>query len=273
MGIGANIVKYRKQMGLTQTELAEKIGVSFQAISSWEHDEYQPDTERIQEIAAALGITAGALFDSTALPPWTLNERIFDENHMFTFLRATANAKNLTQTNSVLSMSRLWHAGQKRKGSGDVPYIIHPLTMACHALAMGLCDDDLLSIVLLHDVVEDCGILPEELPVNDSVRQGVLLLSHSDDYKHTVGGMESYYQGIRQNPMICLIKCLDRCNNLSTMAMGFSREKMATYITDTETWVLPLLKEFKNVTPAWSNAAWLLRYQMVSLMEAIKRLL
>lgn len=66
---------------------------------------------------------------------------------------------------------------------------------------------------------------------------------------------------------------MDRCNNLSTMAMGFTREKMVTYLSDTEKWVLPLLKEFKNVTPLWSNAAWLLQYQMVSLMETIKRLL
>lgn len=273
MSIGANIAKHRKTAGLTQTDLADQIGVSFQAVSSWERDECQPDAERLQAIAAALNITVGVLFDSALLPPWKLNERIFNEDHMFTFIRATANAKNLPQTNQLLGMSRLWHSGQTRKGPGDVPYINHPLTMACQALAMGLYDDDLLSIILLHDVVEDCGISPDDLPLNETVRQGVRLMTHPADNKCTKAGVEAYYRGIRQNPMICLIKCMDRCNNLSTMAMGFTREKMVTYLSDTEKWVLPLLKEFKNVTPLWSNAAWLLQYQMVSLMETIKRLL
>ena len=33
--IGLNIMKLRKQEGLTQMELAEKMGVSFQAVSNW----------------------------------------------------------------------------------------------------------------------------------------------------------------------------------------------------------------------------------------------
>lgn len=34
--IGINIMKLRKKEGLTQMELAEKMGVSFQAVSNWE---------------------------------------------------------------------------------------------------------------------------------------------------------------------------------------------------------------------------------------------
>jgi GTP pyrophosphokinase len=65
---------------------------------------------------------------------------------------------------------------------------------------------------------------------------------------------------------------MDRCNNLSTMADGFDKPKMRKYVKQTEQYVLPLLKVVKD-TPAWNNAAWLIRYQMVALLETFKRLL
>ena len=56
------------------------------------------------------------------------------------------------------------------------------------------------------------------------------------------------------------------------MADGFTRKKMASYVVQTEQYVLPLPDVVKAV-PAWNNAAWLLRYQMTALPEAFKRLL
>ena len=39
MSIGENITRIRKEKNLTQEQLAEKLGVTFQAVSSWERDE------------------------------------------------------------------------------------------------------------------------------------------------------------------------------------------------------------------------------------------
>ena len=44
MSIGSNISGLRKAKKLTQEKLAEKLGVTFQAVSSWERDEYLPET-------------------------------------------------------------------------------------------------------------------------------------------------------------------------------------------------------------------------------------
>ena len=41
--LGANILKYRKKSGLTQEELAQMLGVTFQAISKWENAKAAPD--------------------------------------------------------------------------------------------------------------------------------------------------------------------------------------------------------------------------------------
>ena len=37
--------------------------------------------------------------------------------------------------------------------------------------------------------------------------------------------------------------------------------------------ILPLLKTLKNEKPEWNNVVYLLRYQMLALIEAFKRLL
>ena len=83
---------------------------------------------------------------------------------------------------------------------------------------------------------------------------------------------KKYYADIRKNPLACLIKCLDRVNNLSGMADGFSREKMKKYTAETDKYYPPLLDEIKKVQE-WNDAWWLLRYQMTALLETFKRML
>ena len=41
--LAANILKYRKKIGLRQDELAQKLGVTFQAVSKWENAKAAPD--------------------------------------------------------------------------------------------------------------------------------------------------------------------------------------------------------------------------------------
>ncbi len=51
---------------------------------------------------------------------------------------------------------------------------------------------------------------------------------------------------------------------------GVNRDGSAVKLT--EQYVLPLLDVVKEV-PAWNNAAWLMRYQMITMLETFKRLL
>lgn len=41
--LAANILKYRKKNGFSQEELANKLGVTFQAVSKWENAKAAPD--------------------------------------------------------------------------------------------------------------------------------------------------------------------------------------------------------------------------------------
>ena len=65
---------------------------------------------------------------------------------------------------------------------------------------------------------------------------------------------------------------MDRCNNLTTMSWGLSRDRIYRTISETEEYVLPLLKVLKNI-PEYNNAYWLLNYQIESMLDIYKRLL
>lgn len=53
--IGNQIAMLRKQKRLTQSELGERLGISFQAVSKWERGETLPDTAILLDLANALG--------------------------------------------------------------------------------------------------------------------------------------------------------------------------------------------------------------------------
>ena len=46
MTIGTNLRHLREERGLTQEQVADKMDVTFQAVSAWERDEYKPDIGR-----------------------------------------------------------------------------------------------------------------------------------------------------------------------------------------------------------------------------------
>ena len=66
--ISDNLIKYRKQAGLTQAELAEKINYSDKAISKWERNEGTPDAIVLKQIADLYGIMVDDLMCEKSKP-------------------------------------------------------------------------------------------------------------------------------------------------------------------------------------------------------------
>ena len=67
--IGANIAYYRKQAGLTQVGLAEKLNYSDKAVSKWERGDSIPDVLTLMQIATLFGVKVDDLLrDVNALP-------------------------------------------------------------------------------------------------------------------------------------------------------------------------------------------------------------
>ena len=61
MTIGESIRYHRKRLRLTQAELAERVGVTAQAVSKWENDTGLPDITMAVPLARALGTTTDEL--------------------------------------------------------------------------------------------------------------------------------------------------------------------------------------------------------------------
>lgn len=61
MTIGEKILNLRKARGWSQEELAERIGVTRQAVSRWESDSAKPDADKIVALCDLFGVSADYL--------------------------------------------------------------------------------------------------------------------------------------------------------------------------------------------------------------------
>ncbi len=62
--VGAKIRMFRTNHGMSQTALAERIGVSFQQVQKYEKGANRVGASRLSQIASVLGISVGDLFES-----------------------------------------------------------------------------------------------------------------------------------------------------------------------------------------------------------------
>ena len=78
-----------------------------------------------------------------------------------------------------------------------------------------------------------------------------------------------YYNMLLENREATLCKLIDRCHNVSSMAGTFSIEKLKSYIAETREYVFPLLRKAKEKYPADSDALFILKYHITSVVDSI----
>ena len=64
MTVGEKIKQVRKSAGLTQKELGERLGISYQTVAQWENNLRNPKQETLQRIASALNVSTRSLQES-----------------------------------------------------------------------------------------------------------------------------------------------------------------------------------------------------------------
>ena len=69
MTLGQNLQAARKAKGLSQETLAEKIGVSRQALGKWEKDIALPGLDNLQAAAQVLGVSVDTLLGTGCADP------------------------------------------------------------------------------------------------------------------------------------------------------------------------------------------------------------
>lgn len=87
--IGQYIQRLRKSAGLTQAELAEKLGVSFQAVSKWENGDSLPDIGILLDLCDILDTTADKLLNGGTLA--ARERRLMSVKHVIEGFRCIEN--------------------------------------------------------------------------------------------------------------------------------------------------------------------------------------
>ena len=93
--IGKFIAECRKEKGMTQNELAGKLGVTDKAVSKWENGRCMPDISLLRTLTEELGITINELLSGERITEDKYMERS-DEN-MFELIRKVMEMENRTQ--------------------------------------------------------------------------------------------------------------------------------------------------------------------------------
>ena len=191
-------------------------------------------------------------------------------NKMYTYLRGFLVGANMKESLKALQFARQAHDGQIRKDG--TPYIVHPISMACYAIALGIKDDNIIATILLHDTVEDCGVKIEYLPVNETIKRAVKYMTITS-FDTDISQIETkcrYFNELLENREALLCKALDRYNNLADMPMSFTLEKMGKNVAETEVLLLPILKKAKERYVDLADILFILRTNITTLNEVIK---
>lgn len=71
--IGKRILKLRKERNMTQVDLADRLGISYQAVSSWERGNSMPDIAKIPELAELFQVSIDELIGPSKVVNAVLN--------------------------------------------------------------------------------------------------------------------------------------------------------------------------------------------------------
>lgn len=128
MAIGDVIRKYRKNLGLTQTEMAARLGVTTPAVNKWENNNSQPDITLLAPIARLLHITTDTLLSFTEdlteeeISHFVeeLNEKLINESYADAFACARENAEKYPNCEKLIwSLAVVLDAGMPRRDISD----------------------------------------------------------------------------------------------------------------------------------------------------------
>lgn len=90
--IGRFIAKCRKEKGLTQAEIGEKLGVTYKAVSKWENGRSMPDISIMQALCDTLDISLNELFSGEKIKAKDIKKE--SENNLLNLLKINYSGKN-----------------------------------------------------------------------------------------------------------------------------------------------------------------------------------
>ena len=150
-------------------------------------------------------------------------------------------------------LARNAHHDQTPRDNGD-DYFEHPRQVAVILIKRGYRDKNIVTLALLHDVVEDTntplGVIVDLFP--DVVWKWLYVLSKSAPFFDPITGqlhdrtkkpVDKYYAAISaEDPPVRLVKLADRLHNLGTMSL-WDQARRDKYLAETEQYILPIAEQ------------------------------
>src|SRR5919205_478713 len=104
--IGAKIRMRRGELGMTQTDLAKAIGVTFQQVQKYEQGKNRIGGSRLFGVAKALGVPASYFFDQSGEELEAVQGSLLHTRGAVSILRAYASIKDDRQRQALLNLCR-----------------------------------------------------------------------------------------------------------------------------------------------------------------------
>ena len=189
---------------------------------------------------------------------------------MYTYLRGFLTGARMDEAVRALQYARDKHNSQIRKDG--TPYIVHPLSMTCYAIALGLRNENVICTLFLHDICEDCNVEVDALPFNSAIKTGVryMTVKKFATDKSKIETKRRYFKELLESREALLCKAFDRYNNLCDMPFALTKDAIGKNVAETEILLLPTLKEAKEQWAELSDILFVLRNNLRSVNNILK---
>ena len=240
--IGAYIAQKRKELGMTQTELAEKLGMSNKSVSKWERGVCLPDVSLYMELCNILGISINEFIAGEDLPEENFVEKS-DENIISVTTDGKQKRRRLEVLISVLSvvvmiLSVVTLVLHLPRQNYIKPLDANSTEMMAAEIVAGMGEvemyefsvDDSFSQVVVNMLTYEKGTLVEEsrlfgYPLEDEKKKGIIAIV-SDFSDHDVKVAVSQDDGTGSAKFKILEGVRDKDLYSRAMSDGFENRKI-----------------------------------------------
>lgn len=170
----------------------------------------------------------------------------------------------------ALEFAAEWHTGTRK--DGVTPEYEHQIRIAHYLRSLNtslMHPEETIAAALLHDVVEDH---PVPLDVvyrryGDQIGKAVDLLTKTEPKTDSF-----YYTQMVDNPIASIVKGGDRIHNVQTMIGVFSIQKQATYCTEVNRYILPMLRDARRKFPQQEAAYENIKHVLTSQIQLVEEI-
>lgn len=166
----------------------------------------------------------------------------------------------------AMNFAEKYHNGTRKDGQPEFSHQVSQASLARTLISNFIHKEEVFIVIFLHDICEDKGITFEQIEnmFGKKVMESVKLMTK--DYQGIKIPNDVYYKNLSRCEISSICKGFDRVHNLMTMLGGFNVEKRISYIEETLSYTMPMLKEarrnFPIQEPVYENIKFIMTNQI-----------